>query len=143
MGNFKWNYTGGPIAPGRFETKYEASGTFSVTVDLSNHEGVGKGQGNVHAATSGTCTGMDSVDYTFTLTASLSPVSNNLTVLFSTSQPAGSSFQLSCDKSEIVTSDTATYDIYSVYPMFITLPGVAGTTAEGIAGGISYEIDLL
>jgi hypothetical protein len=126
-----------------YTTRLEASGTFTVTVDLSAGFGAGNGRGTVHADTVGWCSGTDSIDYTFGVQGTLDPIVGNLTLFFAVPTPGQSSYTLNCvDPEGHPYTDLGQYTFQSVVPYTITIRAPTGSVS-GTTGGTSYEVDVL
>ncbi|MFI5420714.1 MAG: hypothetical protein ACHQ1H_07070, partial [Nitrososphaerales archaeon] len=147
-GNFHWNNTDGPFGVRganheNYTTVLDASGTFTITIDLSQGFGTGNGRGTVHADTKGWCMGTDSVDYTFGVEGTLNPVVGNLTLVFLVPTPGQSSYTLNCvDIGGTPYTDVGDITWESVVPYTITIRAPTGSVS-GTTGGTSYEVDVL
>ena len=134
--HYEWSenqtYSGGPIV-------ISATGSFTITIDMSEGSGMATGQGTVDFTQTGVCTGHDSVDYTFPVYGDINPIANNLTLAFGLATPASSTVAVTCQGSG---GSNSGYSWSSVIPEQVTLPANYGAKAEGTIGQVTYEITL-
>jgi len=135
-GHFTWSHTANYTST--LET-FSASGTFTITIDLSQREGQGSGQGTPDDAITGICTGHSSTDYTFPVVGGTNALTGNLTLGFGLATPGTGTTSETCQNSG--TSDSA-FSFGSVVPPQVTLEATYGASAQGTIGDTSYQITL-
>lgn len=134
-GHFTWSHTANFTST--LETM-SASGTFTITIDLSQREGQGSGQGTLDDTITGICTGQSSTDYTFTVAGGINALTGNLTLGFGLATPGTGTTTETCPTS---TSDHQ-FGFYSVAPIQVTLEAAYGASVQGNIGDTAYEITL-
>jgi hypothetical protein len=134
--HYTWSHT--TNSSGTVET-FSASGTFTITIDLNQGGGIGKGQGTVDDTVTGICTGHSSTGYTFDVTGGINTLNGNLTLGFGLANPGTGTTTVTCQNSG--TNDN-TFGFSPVVPPVVTLPGVYGASVQGTIDGGPYEITL-
>ena len=145
-GNFEWMYTSNGTN-GASVTVIKASGTFTVTIDLTGGSGIGNGQGYATLDLSGgsptACTGMDSLSYTFVVFGQLIPprLYTNLTLDWTDATPMPGTFTQTCTSASGSSSGAADWPTFqAVFPADgISVRAAPGQTVEGTMSGADFE----
>lgn len=135
-GHYEWTQT--TNSSDVVET-FHASGTFTITIDLSQKAGQGTGQGTLEDTISGICTGHSITSYTFDLGGGINTLTGNLTLGFGNANPGTGTTSETCQNSG--TSDH-TFGFFSVAPPQVTLEAAYGASVSGTISGVTYEITL-
>ena len=145
-GIFQWSSNSSTIFEGKpLNTTERASGSFKVSISLSNDTGQGSGQGQATFEWGGQCTGQNSSSHTFTISAELSPTATgtNLSIYFGPANPGISTVVRTCQSFGSTTETWSWAAVGAPSPVSIA----QGQTIEGANsfdfGNVVYEITLL
>ncbi len=118
-----------------YRTILSASGTFSFFINPANQSGLGSGQGEITATTTGFCTGNVTVHYTFQIINSNTLLGGNVTVAFGDAAPGNVTYPLYCtnlDGSHY--SGSGNFIFLSVYPNLVSSASVPATLTMNETG---------
>jgi hypothetical protein len=120
---------------------FNASGTFTITIDMSQGGGTGTGQGTISDTITGTCTGHSSTDYTFDFGGGINTLTGNLTLVFTLANPSTGTTSVTCPNSGTSESN---FGFTPFVPAQVTLPATHGASVQGTydSGAGTYELTI-
>jgi hypothetical protein len=151
--NYKGTFTyGNPLGPSgindmngrmmQWNSTMGASGSFTFSIDPRTYIGTGQGQGSITVSTHGYCTGSNTVQYSFTITAVHTP-GQNFIISFNTPTPQNVMVQLNCQGSTMgfnMANNPIAY--LSVYPNGVSMASVPYSTTQAPTYGVSYTVTI-
>lgn len=138
-GHFEWSHT---TDSGGLVDTFNASGTFTITIDMVQGGGNGIGQGTIDDTITGTCTGHSSTDYTFDFGGGINALTGNLTLVFTFANPSTGTTSITCPNSG--TSESS-FGFTPFVPALVTLSATHGASVQGTydSGAGTYELTLV
>jgi hypothetical protein len=120
-----------------------AEGSFTFSINAQNYSGTGSGHGTMTVTTTGFCSGMVTVPYTFTIVVTHLP-GQNITIGFESPKPGNATVPLTCTgpMNGVNTATNNPISFLPEYPGLVTTATMSLTVSEHLTGGTSYYVSI-